>query len=134
MKQIKQKYFSIAGMVVGAFSVIMSFVVKGQNYSSYEYRSSYGGDAYTGIQNAAATTANNIGYLTDLVAYGLFVILLVFGLACIVYFGKKLLVELEEEKMTAEKKVAPEGNTAEERKEPEVKVEECVDAASVISE
>ena len=97
MKQIKQKYFSIAGMVVGAFSVIMSFVVKGKNYSIYELRSSYGGDAYTGIQNAAATTANNVRHLTDLVAYGLFVILLVFGLACIVYFGKKLLVELEEE-------------------------------------
>ena len=70
---VKQKYFSIAGMVVGAFSVIMSFVVKGKNYSSYELRSSYGGDAYTGIQNAAATTANNVRHLTNLVAYGLLV-------------------------------------------------------------
>jgi hypothetical protein len=97
MKQIKQKYFSIAGMVVGAFSVIMSFVVKGWYYSGYVSHSSYGGDAYTGIQNAAASTANNVMSLIHLVQLGLFVILLVFGLACIVYFGKKLLVELEEE-------------------------------------
>ena len=35
-------------------------------YTSYE---SYGGDAYTGIQNAAADTAVNVNYLGDSISY-----------------------------------------------------------------
>ncbi|MBP3384475.1 MAG: hypothetical protein J6M22_03315, partial [Firmicutes bacterium] len=94
---MKEKYFSIAGIIVGLISVILSFVVKSQNYSNYEYSSSYGGDAYTGIQNAAASTANNVGYLINAVTWGFFAILFVFGLACIVYFGSKFLVSMEGE-------------------------------------
>lgn len=100
---MKEKYFSIAGIVVGVISVILSFIVKGQDYSHYEYSSTYGGDAYTGIQNAAASTANNVGYLTDAVTFGFFAVLLVFGLVCIVHFGSKLFAGMENESGTDQK-------------------------------
>ena len=50
-------------------------------------RTSYGGDAYTGIQNAAATTANNVRDLNSIVAGGFFMLLLILGIAMICYFG-----------------------------------------------
>ena len=55
-------------MSVGALMTIMGITDVfwcGKSYVSHEY---YGGDAYTGIQNAAADTANNIGELGYLIS------------------------------------------------------------------
>ena len=46
----------------------------------------YGGDAYTGIQNAAATTSKNVRDLAGIVQFGFGSILLVMGLT-LVGFG-----------------------------------------------
>ena len=51
------------GVVSGILSVIFGIYVKNGNYGTYPYYiagESYGGDAYTGIQNAVAHTANNV--------------------------------------------------------------------------
>ncbi len=77
---------NIGGIISGVISIIFSFVVKGMSIGSYEWYSEYGGDAYTGIQNAAAQTANNTQDLADIVRTGLFAFLLVFGIALICFF------------------------------------------------
>ncbi|MBR2476759.1 MAG: hypothetical protein IKB50_01340 [Clostridia bacterium] len=86
-----KKAMSICGIVSGGLSIIFS-VLLACNYSlgSTASRESYGGDAYTGIQNAAAQTANNIYKNTEILATGLSMILFILGLALIFYFGCKL--------------------------------------------
>ena len=69
--KMKKKYFSIAGIVAGAYSIIMSLQVNGAETGYWESSMTYGGDAYTGIQNAAAQSANNIIYLGDMIQIGL---------------------------------------------------------------
>lgn len=64
------------GLSIGAFSKYKGTIV------CYE---SYGGDAYTGIQHAAADTAVNVIYLTESVNYGFGSILLVCSLACFAF-------------------------------------------------
>ncbi len=54
-----------------------------------------GGDAYTGIQNAAAQTAVNIYYLADIVRTGLFAFLLVFGIALICFFLSRINIDVK---------------------------------------
>ena len=50
--------------------------------SSKEY---YGGDAYTGIQNASSTTANNVNYVGETLCSGLKGITITLGGALILY-------------------------------------------------
>ena len=47
----------------------------------YESSYTYGGDAYTGIQNAAAQTANNTRYLAKITRFGFGSVLLVGGIS-----------------------------------------------------
>lgn len=101
-----KKVFSIAGAAAGVFSIIMSFVVLGKETGYYVSNSSYGGDAYTGIQNAAAETANNVIYLGDMIQLGLFAVLFAFGLACAAHFGKQVFAEWNEEKAAKTGKAA----------------------------
>ena len=58
----------------------------------------YGGDAYTGIQNAAAQTANNIRYLAEIIQIGLGGILLIAGLLIILHYIKNIITTLATEK------------------------------------
>ena len=62
-----KKVFCLIGLGIGTLCIILSLVVlvgsasvATGNYISHE---SYGGDAYTGIQNAAADTGNNVRYI-----------------------------------------------------------------------
>ena len=64
------------GLSIGAFSKD-----EGKNVS-YDY---YGGDAFTGIQNAAADTGKNVRTLTKSVNYGFGSILLVCSLGCFAF-------------------------------------------------
>ena len=49
----------------------MSFQVSGADTGYWESDKSYGGDAYTGMQQAAAQAANNTIYLGDMIQIGL---------------------------------------------------------------
>lgn len=86
----KGKLFGIGGIISGLISVIMGFVVMGSGTGSWEASNSYGGDAYTGIQNAAAQTANNVQDLAEIAAQGFGWILVVLGLAIIFFFAMKM--------------------------------------------
>ena len=59
-------------IIVGLTIITLGFIIAGNSYVNYGGKSSdiekYGGDAYTGIQNAASTTANNVNELGDVVA------------------------------------------------------------------
>lgn len=82
------------GVVSGILSVIFGIYVKNGNYGTYPYYiagESYGGDAYTGIQNAAAHTANNVRSVYFLAREGAMFLLIVIGLIAIAAFLTKLI-------------------------------------------
>jgi hypothetical protein len=78
----------ILGMLTGVLSIIFAFGT--DYYGRYTYQETYGGDAYTGIQNAAADTANNINSLGWNISDNFRYLLIVIGLALIAYFSLKL--------------------------------------------
>ena len=66
MNSIKsKKILSIMLFALAALSLIFAIVCFGSDTGYWVSSKSYGGDAYTGIQNAAAQTANNINYLRE---------------------------------------------------------------------
>lgn len=79
MKKVRISTFIVLGIVSIALSIrCYTFDVK-----RGEGDSMYGGDAYTGIQNAAAATSRNVSELTNVVKFGFASLLLVGGLAFI---------------------------------------------------
>ena len=57
-------YLCLAIALLALIFAIVSFATDASGPSgSYESSKAYGGDAYTGIQNAAAQTANNVYYM-----------------------------------------------------------------------
>ncbi len=86
----KRKVYNIIGQIAGAVSAICGFVLlcfDAGHGASYSF---YGGDAYTGIQNAAAQTANNVRYLAEITKFGFSILLIALGVAIFCYFGCKL--------------------------------------------
>lgn len=81
---------SIGGMVTGLLSIILGFVLRSDSTGMYELNGTYGGDAYTGIQNAAARTANNVIDVAEIVQDGISYVLFVLGLIVIFSFMFKL--------------------------------------------
>ena len=87
---VLNKFQGILLTVTGILSVIFGFICNGSgNYSSHTSdKYTYGGDAYTGIQNAAAQTANNVSYFQDsfnsIAGRGFMFILLIAGLVLII--------------------------------------------------
>ena len=84
-KQIRT--FLLCG--VGIISIILSIKCFSFDKLDSESRSMYGGDAYTGIQNAAATTSKNVSELASIVQFGFGSLLLINGLTLLA-FGKKV--------------------------------------------
>lgn len=89
-KNVVKIVFSTLVVVMGVFSIIFASVMFKSYSYSYVWHKSYGGDAYTGIQNAAADAANNVVYLGKLCQRGfgyLFIItgvlLIIAGLSCV---------------------------------------------------
>ena len=70
--------------VLGVLSTVLSIVCYSLGTGSYESYKTYGGDAYTGIQQASAQAANNIQDLAGIAKFGLGSILLIVGLLLIV--------------------------------------------------
>lgn len=78
---INWKLLKIFGIVLGILSLVLAFVLFDQSVGYTEGSYSYGGDAYTGIQNAAAQTANNLVYTGELIKLAAGFFLIVQGLA-----------------------------------------------------
>ena len=89
-----KKVCSVFGILSSLASIVLSIITFSQYTGSYELSKEYGGDAYTGIQNAAAQTANNAHYVAEILAFSLGSLLLVIGLMGLMYF----LIKLSEDK------------------------------------
>lgn len=56
-----KKTICVCGVLLGILSLIFGFICANDNGYGWVRKEVYGGDAYTGIQNAAAQTASNVG-------------------------------------------------------------------------
>ena len=80
---IKNK--KIIFVIIGIISIILAIVCSGEGTGYSELAKTYGGDAYTGIQQAAAQTANNVKAVGYIIRFGFSAILAVMGLLSIAY-------------------------------------------------
>lgn len=101
------KIFSIILIVIGVISVFLglfSYTDENALYAgSYEWYGTYGGDAYTGIQNAAAQTSNNVLSTNKILKFGFGSVLLITGLLSAVVGANKLLGDTEIGKLIGNK-------------------------------
>ncbi len=82
---LKSKLFAIIGAISIALSVFIFAQTVNKNLRTNDlWGHEYGGDAYTGIQNAAASTGRNVAYVADYICYGFSSVLLVAGLVLFV--------------------------------------------------
>ena len=81
-----QKIRAIVLIVIGVIAIGLSIKCFTIDELDYETRSMYGGDAFTGIQNAAAVTSRNVKELAEIVKFGFSSVLFVMGLT-LVGFG-----------------------------------------------
>ena len=88
---MKDKLISMIGIIGGIVSLVFSATVFTLDTGSYVSNNSYGGDAYTGIQNAGAAAARNIMYLSKIVQTGLGALLAVIGIHMICIYTLKLM-------------------------------------------
>lgn len=77
---MNKKLLKIFGIILGVVTIALAIYVFSMRVGYYESSLSYGGDAYTGIQNAAAQTANNVKYVGEMIRSALGSLLLVMGL------------------------------------------------------
>lgn len=73
----------IFGIALGVGALIAAVYIFSMHNGGYENYLSYGGDAYTGIQNAAAQTANNVRSLADIVKTGFGSLFAIMGIGLI---------------------------------------------------
>ena len=75
----KKVAFSFVGVISIILGIVCFFLDVGRTVDF----NTYGGDAYTGIQHASATTANNIRHLSEIVKCGFGFVLIIAGLVLI---------------------------------------------------
>ena len=73
-KQLGKKIGAIGIVLTGIMAIVFGIICwcywdSYSYYGDYVSYETYGGDAYTGIQNAAADTANNINDLISVIGY-----------------------------------------------------------------
>lgn len=88
---------------IGSFSGLLSFIygiVLGSKTYPIQYttRGTYGGDAYTGIQNAAADTSSNLIIIAKILRDGMAMLFAVIGLAILSFFLCRLIELIKESK------------------------------------
>ena len=74
------KMLKTIGMALGIVAIILAIVIFTMDIGSYESNEYYGGDAYTGIQQAAAQTANNVQEVGKMLRFGIGSIVMLHGL------------------------------------------------------
>ena len=75
------------GVIAGILSIFFGVLIFFMDTGSLENPEYYGGDAYTGIQQAAAQTADNVKALSDICRCGFASVLIVAGFAMIAFFA-----------------------------------------------
>lgn len=81
---------AVGGILSGILSFIFGIIMLSQGVGSYANNMQYGGDAYTGIQNAAAQTARNVKALATIAKDGFGFLLMAAGLIAVFYFALRL--------------------------------------------
>lgn len=81
---------NIGGIVAGGKAIQYAKVIRRMEVGEYVSDLAYGGDAYTGIQNAGAATACNVQDLARLVRSGFSALLTVIGIALIFFFISRI--------------------------------------------
>ena len=88
-----RKAIAILSMIFAVVALILSMVLFSKDAGTYVRHIAYGGDAYTGIQNAAADTAVNVKWLNEAVSFGFGAVLLMvsfaFLLVSVYFFGSE---------------------------------------------
>ena len=70
-------------IISGVISIALSVMCFSLSDGTYVHKNYYGGDAYTGIQHAAADTGENVRALSKINRFGFSSVLLIGGLALI---------------------------------------------------
>lgn len=109
---------TIIFIVIGVISIGLSIRCFSFKELSSEPKSMYGGDAFTGIQNAGAQTSENVMELAKIVQFGFGSVLLVAGLG---FLGVGLTTPMTKK-------------SDEDENEPETQDEETLDPVDVSSE
>ena len=78
---MNKKRIGIFAFVFAVVLFILSVVMFMNDAGSSPVNETYGGDAYTGIQNAAAATARNVRWLNEAVCFGFGSVLLAMSFA-----------------------------------------------------
>lgn len=111
---------SIFLVIAGIVSIALSIHCFNMNEGEYCSDSMYGGDAYTGMQNASASAARNVKTLSKIVKSGFGSTLLVCGLTLIAFSiqGKKE----EKNNVSAESTIMNNNETAAVEEQKEVSI------------
>ena len=107
--KVRSKIF----MIIGVLSIILSFVCFSSEVPSGESNSIYGGDAYTGIQNASASTSRAVVELAKITRFGFGSILLIAGFT-LISIGSTMPVQRKILEEAAAEEHTEEGNDSEE--------------------
>lgn len=103
-KQGKKDFFlfrliaNAVGALSGVLSIIFGIVINNFPNGSYADLETYGGDAYTGMQNASAMAANNVLRLSYNLNHIVCYFMICFGLALLAFFVSKIFKTLAEKK------------------------------------
>ena len=97
MEQEKKKLnfkiiICIVGIILGVVTMLIGVMSDEFNYSYYGYgeKETYGGDAYTGMQNAAAQTATNVYRLYQTVQVFSKSLLIILGVFIVLHYALML--------------------------------------------
>ena len=86
----RNRFFPVVGIIVGVVSIAFGIVMLNMNSgvnTGYEW---YGGDAYTGIQQAGADAAANVKRLTEVVKLGFGLLFMSSGIGLLSVSGYRL--------------------------------------------
>ena len=130
---IAKRIFSFFLITIGIVAFILAIQCYNQPVGDHAYSYSYGGDAYTGIQNAAARTANNIMQLGVIIKSGFGHVLMIaaltlwaFGLYGLI--GNKRVSENASPISLAGSNPAVPENTVTDNEEPDAQTESPAEA------
>ena len=102
-------------MIVGVLSIIMSIVCFSSKVPNGESDMVYGGDAYTGIQNASASTSRAVVELAKITKLGFGSVLLIAGFT-LIGVGSTMPVQRKTEENESSDESSEEDNKSEEIK------------------
>ena len=96
-----KKIYAVIFLLIGITSIILGTICYSMEDGHRDFNYSYGTDAYTGIQDGVAQTANNVQYLTEITSFGFGSVLTVAGVFMLVFGIKTLNAENNKEKQAA---------------------------------